>query len=264
MKVSPLDISITTVEEFRSSVLVFYTGLTRSSSEILETQRQDTERGDAAVVESLHHTKEVGYRIKEALEAGDLERFGLLLDEHWENKKRRSSRISDAALDRLYETAKSCGGLPTGANDAAAMLGHQRLVRREHPSVASPGERALATEERPPVSLRRLDQFRGSAALAREVECDAIEQHSRLAGGRERREISGPHDEVARGRGRSQDLRRRGREQNGWARFEAAAETLALERERELILTSGELVGVDVEARPRAQHRTLLERVGDS
>jgi len=111
VKVSPLDISITTVEEFRSSVLVFYTGLTRRSSEILEAQRQDTDRGDLAVVESLHHTKELGYRIKEALEIGDLERFGLLLDEHWENKKRRSNRISDPGLDQMYETAKGCGGL---------------------------------------------------------------------------------------------------------------------------------------------------------
>ena len=111
VKVSPLDISITTVEEFRSSVVLFYTGRTRSSSEILDDQRQDTERGDEAVVESLHRTKELGYRIKEALETGDLERFGLLLDEHWQNKKRRSSKISDARLDHLYATAKSCGGL---------------------------------------------------------------------------------------------------------------------------------------------------------
>lgn len=111
VKVGPLDISIATVEEFRGSVLLFYTGLTRSSGEILEAQRQDTDRGDSAVVESLHHTKELGYRIKEALEIGDLERFGLLLDEHWENKKRRSSKISAPRLDQMYETAKSCGGL---------------------------------------------------------------------------------------------------------------------------------------------------------
>ncbi|MGA9768313.1 MAG: galactokinase [Blastocatellia bacterium] len=111
VKVTPLDISITTVEEFRNNVLLFYTGLTRSSSDILEAQRQDTERKDSAVVESLHHTKELGYRIKEALEQGDLERFGVMLDEHWQNKKRRSAKISDARLDRWYETVKSCGGL---------------------------------------------------------------------------------------------------------------------------------------------------------
>jgi D-glycero-alpha-D-manno-heptose-7-phosphate kinase len=111
VKVSPLNISITAVEEFRSNVLLFYTGVTRSSSEILGDQRQDTERGDHAVVESLHRTKELGYQIKEALEEGDLERFGLLLDEHWQNKKRRSNKISDSKIDQWYEVVKACGGL---------------------------------------------------------------------------------------------------------------------------------------------------------
>jgi D-glycero-alpha-D-manno-heptose-7-phosphate kinase len=111
VKVSPLDISITTVEEFRGSVLLFYTGRTRNSVEILEAQRQDTERSESAVVESLHRTKELGYRIKETLQEGDLERFGLLLDEHWQNKKRRSGKISDARLDHIYDAAKNCGAL---------------------------------------------------------------------------------------------------------------------------------------------------------
>ncbi|HKP12552.1 MAG TPA: galactokinase [Blastocatellia bacterium] len=111
VKVSPLDISAATVEEFRNNVLLFYTGQTRASSEILEAQRQDTRRGDPGVINSLHRTKELGYQVKEALEGGDLERFGVLLDEHWQNKKRRSGRISDANLDRWYEQVKSCGGL---------------------------------------------------------------------------------------------------------------------------------------------------------
>ena len=68
--VAPLDISITTVEELRVCPLLFYTGMTRRSSEILEAQKQDTLRGESAVVESLHRTKEIGYRIKEALEHG--------------------------------------------------------------------------------------------------------------------------------------------------------------------------------------------------
>jgi D-glycero-alpha-D-manno-heptose-7-phosphate kinase len=111
VKVYPLNISINTVEEFRSSVLLFYTGITRSSSEILEAQKRDTQGGDAEVIESLHKTKELGYRIKEALEEGDLEQFGLLLDEHWQTKKRRSDKISDSQIDSWYDTAKQCGGL---------------------------------------------------------------------------------------------------------------------------------------------------------
>jgi D-glycero-alpha-D-manno-heptose-7-phosphate kinase len=111
VKVSALDISVTTVEGFRSNVLLFYTGITRSSAGILEAQRHDTLNGEREVLDSLHRTKELGHEIKEALEQGDIERFGLLLDEHWQNKKRRSSSISDTKLDKWYELAKQNGGL---------------------------------------------------------------------------------------------------------------------------------------------------------
>jgi D-glycero-alpha-D-manno-heptose-7-phosphate kinase len=111
VKVSPLDVSLSTVEEFRNSVLLFYTGITRPSREILEQQDQDTQRGSAAVIDSLHRTKELGYRIREALEKGDLEQFGLLLDEHWQNKKRRSEKISDPRIDLWYKVAKENGAL---------------------------------------------------------------------------------------------------------------------------------------------------------
>lgn len=109
--VYPLNISVGAVEEFRNNVLMVYTGITRASSEILEAQRQDTQRGNAEVIESLHYTKELGYRIKEALEQGDVEKFGLLLDEHWQNKKRRSGKISDSRIDGWYELIKENGAL---------------------------------------------------------------------------------------------------------------------------------------------------------
>jgi len=111
VKVSSLDVSLTTAEEFRSNVLLFYTGVTRPSREILEAQKQDTEKQDSTVVDSLHRTKELGYRIKETLQEGDLDRFGLLLDEHWQNKKRRSTKISDPQIDQWYELAKGQGAL---------------------------------------------------------------------------------------------------------------------------------------------------------
>ena len=111
VKVSPLDMSITAVEDFRSNVLLFYTGQTRSSSDILEAQKRDTEGGEGGVIDSLHRTKELGYRIKQALEDGDLDQFGLLLDEHWQNKKSRSAKISNPEIDNWYELAKANGAL---------------------------------------------------------------------------------------------------------------------------------------------------------
>ena len=111
VRVTSLDISLTTAEEFRSNVLLFYTGLTRPSRDILEAQKEDTEKGDATVVDSLHRTKDLGYRVKEALVSGNLDEFGKLLDEHWQNKKRRSSQVSDPRIDGWYDLAKEKGAL---------------------------------------------------------------------------------------------------------------------------------------------------------
>ena len=111
VRVSPLNISIAALEELRSAVLLFFTGISRSSRDILTDQQHDTERDDATVVDSLHRTKELGYQVKQAMERGDLERFGLLLDKHWQNKKRRSGKISDPAIDRWYGIARENGAL---------------------------------------------------------------------------------------------------------------------------------------------------------
>lgn len=107
--VSPLNLSISTLEDFSINVLLFYTGVTRSSTEILEEQKLCSERGDGSMIEALHRTKELGYRIKEVLEQGDLDRFGRLLHEHWQNKKKRSTKISDDRIDEWYHLARENG-----------------------------------------------------------------------------------------------------------------------------------------------------------
>ena len=111
VRVSPLNVSITTTEELRSNILLFFTGITRSSREILQAQHDDTQRADAWVIDSLHQTKEIGRRLKSALEQGDVEQFGRLMDEHWQHKKRRSGKITNPAIDRWYALAKQHGAL---------------------------------------------------------------------------------------------------------------------------------------------------------
>lgn len=111
VKVSPLNISMATTEDLQSRVLLFFTGISRSAHNILRDQTQDTQKKDPTVVESLHRTKEMGFRVKEYLQDGDLEKFGHLLHEHWENKKRRSGAISNPEIDSWYETAREAGAL---------------------------------------------------------------------------------------------------------------------------------------------------------
>ncbi len=109
--VSPLDIAISTTEELRANTLLFFTGLTRRSRDILQDQKTSTEGEDPEVLDSLHRTKELGYRIREALMEADLDLFGRLLDEHWQNKKRRSGKISADSIDHWYEIGKQSGAL---------------------------------------------------------------------------------------------------------------------------------------------------------
>lgn len=109
--VALLKMSFSTSEELRSNLLLFFTGLKRSSRDILQDQKQDTLREDPAVMESLHETKVLGLRIKRLLEDGDLDGFGGLMDEHWKVKKRRSKKITDPQIDRWYGLAKASGAL---------------------------------------------------------------------------------------------------------------------------------------------------------
>lgn len=111
VQVTPLNISRTTVDDLRSQVMIFFTGVTRSSRQILQEQKDKTQQADQTVVDSLHYTKELGYRIKEALEKGDMDLFGKLLDEHWENKKKRSGSITDGRIDKLYSMSKAAGAI---------------------------------------------------------------------------------------------------------------------------------------------------------
>lgn len=111
VSVTPMPLSAHLLDELRSSLLLFYTNVQRRSMDILEDQKRDTVQVKKSVLESLHRTKELGIEIRAALEAGDFNRFGELLDAHWQNKKRRSGKVSDARIDRWYEVARDNGAL---------------------------------------------------------------------------------------------------------------------------------------------------------
>lgn len=134
VRVSPLNISQTTAKDLRRRVLLFFTGMTRKADAILADQSAQTERGDAAVIDSLHRTKELGYRSKEALERSELDVFGALLHEHWENKKKRSGQISDPRIDKWYALARdkgALGGKVIGAGGGGFLMVYAPTERRE-------------------------------------------------------------------------------------------------------------------------------------
>jgi D-glycero-alpha-D-manno-heptose-7-phosphate kinase len=109
--VQPLQLASETLYNLEDNLLLFFTGFTRSASEILSDQDSRTRRGDSTIIDHLHQIKRFGYESKAALEKGDLRRFAAILHEHWELKKERSKSISNARIDECYGIALANGAL---------------------------------------------------------------------------------------------------------------------------------------------------------
>ena len=122
--VEPVDIPRRVVRDLASRLMLFSTGRSRRSSEILQQQKIDT-GVNPRVTESLHQLKALAGAVLRALTEEDLDRFGRLLDEGWQLKKQLSGKISSAKIDRCYEAARSAGALGgkiTGAGGGGFLL----------------------------------------------------------------------------------------------------------------------------------------------
>lgn len=108
---TPLAMSDDTRNNLSDNLLIFFTGFSRSASDILREQDTRTKQNDSAMVDQLHYVKDLGFRSKAALEAGDLTGFGRLLHEHWEHKRKRAGGMSNPKIDAWYRTAQSSGAI---------------------------------------------------------------------------------------------------------------------------------------------------------
>ena len=111
VRVSPLRISGETLADLESNRVMYFTGYARDADLILSEQKTKTEAKDDTMIEGLHAIKKLGMETKEALEAGDTDRFGEIMNRHWLQKKERSSAMSNPRIDHYYETALANGAL---------------------------------------------------------------------------------------------------------------------------------------------------------
>ena len=97
---------------------IYYTGLRRDAAVILSAQdramRADSGPAHDRAAQSLGAIKDLGYRIRDAWTAGDLESWGRMLHEHWQNKKALSSAISWPHIDQLYDHVRTNFGVMGG------------------------------------------------------------------------------------------------------------------------------------------------------
>lgn len=134
--VSPLNVSHETLKEMENNLLLFFTGIRRSASEVLSDQKKSAE-DDKSKLEYMHEIKSIGVGIKTALEKGNLRRFGEWLNVHWELKKNLSKKMTNDKIDLWYDTAiknGAVGGKIIGAGGGGFLMfycdnDHAKLIK---------------------------------------------------------------------------------------------------------------------------------------
>jgi D-glycero-alpha-D-manno-heptose-7-phosphate kinase len=107
----PLNARDDVLDVLEDNLVMVSTGFYRAAGQVLKEQDDKSRQKDQAMIDNLHFVKELGHRSLEAIETGDLPRFGELMHEHWQHKKKRSSMMSNPDIDRWYDLARSHGAL---------------------------------------------------------------------------------------------------------------------------------------------------------
>src|SRR3989338_613019 len=107
--VSNANIPKSVQDDFERKTLLFYTGVRRSSEDILREQQNAVRQNQNDAVELKHQTKRIGQNILGVFENVRLDDFGYLMDEHWKLKRKMSSKMSNNLFDEIYEEAKKNG-----------------------------------------------------------------------------------------------------------------------------------------------------------
>jgi len=125
VRVEPLDIPRDVKRELQQSLMLFFTGTARDSREILLAQETSSQDQEGQTVAALHQIKLLAEEMRKSLCCGELNKFGHLLHEAWTAKKHISNKISNCAIDRLYQLAQehgALGGKITGAGGGGFLL----------------------------------------------------------------------------------------------------------------------------------------------
>jgi D-glycero-alpha-D-manno-heptose-7-phosphate kinase len=125
----PLRVSSDTMFDLEDNLLLFFTGFSRRGGDMLQEQHERSQSQDEEMLRNLHYVRELGHHSRAALESGNLLRFGELMHEHWEYKKRRSARISNAQIDDWYALARrngAIGGKLVGAGGGGFLMFYAR------------------------------------------------------------------------------------------------------------------------------------------
>ena len=111
--ISPLNVSYSTLEDLEHNTLLFSTGASRSASDFLTKQAENTTSNEEKM-KQMHLIKDVGIEIRKAIESGDTSKFGKWLSVDWETRKSIVKEMSNDKIDSWYESGLQNGAIGGG------------------------------------------------------------------------------------------------------------------------------------------------------
>jgi D-glycero-alpha-D-manno-heptose-7-phosphate kinase len=122
--VDPVICAPETKVKLQQSLLMLYTGMTRSADKILKEQSLNT-TNDEQKRSSLRKMTRMAGELRNAIVDNDLDGFGEILHQGWMEKRKLAAGISNHRIDEWYETARqngAIGGKVLGAGGGGFLL----------------------------------------------------------------------------------------------------------------------------------------------
>jgi D-glycero-alpha-D-manno-heptose-7-phosphate kinase len=99
------------IDELERTLLIFYSGIERSASTVLVEQAKTVKANQDDALARMHRIKQMGYETKKLLLDGNIDLYGEILHEHWTNKRKLASNMTDSVIDEHYEAARKAGAI---------------------------------------------------------------------------------------------------------------------------------------------------------
>jgi D-glycero-alpha-D-manno-heptose-7-phosphate kinase len=107
--VNPLKIKRWIIDELEASMLLYFTGRSRSSAAIIDEQQKNTQQKNSEAIEAMHRIKQSAVDTKLALLKGDIDAFANILYDAWENKKKMANGITNPVIQKAMDVAIQAG-----------------------------------------------------------------------------------------------------------------------------------------------------------
>jgi D-glycero-alpha-D-manno-heptose-7-phosphate kinase len=107
--VNPLRVKNWIISELETSLVLFNSGVSRSSARIIKQQTDNLTRHSGTTLDAMHALKEDAFHMKECLLKGDFDKFASCMRKTWDSKKRLADNVSTTHIDEVVETALASG-----------------------------------------------------------------------------------------------------------------------------------------------------------